>query len=149
MVVGLGAVFVEGVAGAFSAVGQDIVAAGFFRRDSQAAQGFQDHSQLPIQVIILLGHQKGKIQIPQIVKHSAAAGEPAGQMTTLLSQEGGSAFFPWVLVAADDHGVPVLPEVEDALAFLYAFQQGLLHRQIIVGVVADPFIQRDLRDHPW
>ena len=40
-----------------------------------------------------------------------------------------------VLVAADDHRPLVLPQVQDALAGLYRFQQVLLQGQVVPGIV--------------
>lgn len=68
------------------------------------------------------------------MEHRPAAGEAAGQMPAFLFQQGGAALLPSVLIAPDDHGVAVLPQVEDAAVFLHGFQQVLLHRQVVVGV---------------
>ena len=68
-------------------------------------------------------------------------------MTTLLSKEGGSAFFPWILIAPDDYRVLILPEIEDTLPLFHRFQQMLFHSQIVVGVITYPFIQRNRGNH--
>src|SRR5699024_9259778 len=93
--------------------------------------------------------QEGKIQVAQVVEHRASAGEAAGQAAPLLLQQGGAALQPGVLVAADDHGVLVLPQVEDAAALLHRPQQQLLHRQVAVGVRTPAAAQRQAADHAF
>jgi regulator of RNase E activity RraA len=73
------------------------------------------------------------------VEDRSAAGKATGQSAALLLEEGGFAFFPGILILADNHGVFILPEVQDALTFCYTFQQNLLYRQIVVGIEAGAF----------
>jgi hypothetical protein len=59
-------------------------------------------------------------------------------VATLLIEEGGSAFFPWILIAPDDYSILVLPEIEDALTLFDIFHQMLFNSQIVVGIIACP-----------
>ena len=70
----------------------------------------------------------------RIMKDSVAAEESPRKMTTLLRQEGGSAIIPWILVASDDHGIFILPQIEDALIFHHLFKQILLDGEIVMRV---------------
>ena len=45
------------------------------------------------------------------------------------------AFFPRILVPADDHGPAVLPQEQDALAFLHMEGQIFFDRQVPEGVM--------------
>ena len=107
--IGLPSVFIEGVAGKLAAFRQHVVAAGLFCRDAEAAHGFPDHGELTVQVIVLRPDQEGKVQVSQVVKDRPAAGEAPRKAPPLFGQHRGAAFFPGILVAADHHGVLVLP----------------------------------------
>ena len=117
--IGLSAVFIECIAGKFPALGQNIVPAGNFRRDPQARHRRADDFHLPGYTVIFQAHQKRKIQIPQIVENRPTTGQAPGKMATLLFQEGGSALFPRILIAANDHRIPVLPQIQDTLSRFY------------------------------
>ena len=128
VMIGLLAVFIEGVARKFPARRQNVIPAGHLRRDPQGFRRQADDLHLPGHIVILLGQQECKIQIPQIMEDCPAAGQPPGQMATLLLQEGGSAFFPGILIAPNDHRILVLPQVEDAGFCLHCVQKHFFHR---------------------
>ena len=109
MVIAPPAVGIEGVAGEFPSVRQQIVAARGLRRDAQGPAGPGDHAQLAGQVVVFFVDQEGEIQIPQIVEHRPSAGETAGQKPAVRLQLGGAALPPGVLVAANHHRMAVLP----------------------------------------
>ena len=71
------------------------------------------------------------------MEHRAAAGQTAGQLSALAFQQAGAALLPRVLIAADDHGVLILPQVENA-GFIVRRHLGqiALQRQITIGIRA-------------
>ena len=83
----------------------------------------------------------------RIMKDSVAAEESPRKMTTLLRQEGGSAIIPWILVASDDHGIFILPQIEDALILCHRFQQKLLYGEIIMRIEGRSFEYGKAFDH--
>ena len=140
-------VLVEGVAGEFAAVGQQIVPAGALDGDAQRPAGGLDDRELAGDVVIRLADEKGEVQISAVMKNSAAAGEAAGQVTALLREEGGPAFFPGILVSADDHGAFVLPEIEDQLPCPDPVKQGFLQGEVFIGVGPPAPTDQQLPDH--
>ena len=147
VVEGAAAMIVEGVAGEFPALGQQVIAAGQLRLDAQQTAGLQDHPLLAGQVIIPGGHGEGEVQIPHVVEHCTAAGQTAGQGASLLLQQAGAALLPGVLVAADDHGVLVLPQVEDAGVVRHMLRQVLLQGQVAIGIGSVAGIGIQVLDH--
>ena len=83
MVVGPAAAAVKGVPGEFPAAGQQVIPAGPPGVNPKGPAGQLDYRQLLLQIIPFRRHQKGEIQIPQIVVHRAAAGQAPGQMAPL------------------------------------------------------------------
>ena len=77
----------------------------------------------------------------------AAAGQTAGQGASLLLQQAGAALLPGVLVAADDHGVLVLPQVEDAGVVRHMLRQVLLQGQVAIGIGSVAGIGIQVLDH--
>ena len=100
---------VKGVAGELPPLGQQIVAPGQLRSESQQAAGRENDLLLPVEIVVFLCDAEGEVQVAQIVKHRAAAGEPPRQHTALLLQKAGAALLPGVLVAANDHRILILP----------------------------------------
>ena len=138
---------VIGAAGKLPARRQQIVAPGLLRGDPQGETGPSDDLRLTGRVIVPAGEQKGKIQIAQVVEHRPAPGEAAGETPAFLLQEAGAALLPGVLVAADDHGVPVLPQVQGAAALPRPAEQQLLPGQVFIGVEARSLQEKELSDH--
>ena len=126
----------EGVAGEFRTRldGHQVVPPGERRWDAEAAHGSLDHAQLPVNVVGRAGEDKGDVQVPQVVEHRAAAGAAPGQPPAFGLQQLHAALLPGVLVAADDHGILVLPQVEYDLVGAEAFEQQRLHGQVVPGV---------------
>ena len=81
------------------------------------------------------------------MEYRAAARQPPGQKAAVGLQLSAAALLPGVLVAAQHHGVPVLPQIEDAALRLHMLQQMLLQSQIFVGVGAGGPAQEDPPDH--
>ena len=140
-------VVVEGVAGELAAIGGQVISSRQFRRDAEALTGLQKHPLLLPQIVVFGGHQKGEIQVPQIVEHRPAPGEPSGQVPALAFEEGCSALRPGVLILADDHGVLVLPEIEKAAPAFHGVQQVLLGSQVEKGVEGPAFIGQQSLGH--
>ena len=136
MVVTAALALIEGVAGELPAPGEHVIPPGPLRRDAQQAAGPHDHPELPVQIVMGLLDQEGEIQIPQVVEHRAAAGEPAGKKRPIGLQLFGAALPPGVLVAPDDHSAPVLPQVEDTFVLPHRLQERLFHSQVPVGIRA-------------
>jgi len=139
----------EGVAGKFPAFGQHIISAGTLCLQTKQADRFGDDRKLPVQVVFGLGDQESKVKIAQIMEYSAAAGEPTGQKTALLLEQGGSTFFPCILILADDHSILILPKEEDASILFHGFHQILLGSKIQVGIETVTFVQFDPIYHAW
>lgn len=70
-----------------SAGGQNVVAPGEARLDAEGAAGLDDHTLLPVQIVLRRGQAEREIQISHIVIHSAAAGEAAGELPAVLLQK--------------------------------------------------------------
>ena len=138
---------IEGIAGEFPSLGSDVVAARNLRRDSQRLASPGDHRELPGQVVVLLPDQKGKVEVSHVVVHRSAAGETAGQKAPVLLQLSGAAFLPGVLVAADDHGVAVLPQVKDTALLVHCVEEIFLQGQIVVGVSRFRAEDQKVSDH--
>ena len=64
----------------------------------------------------------------------ATTGQTADKMSAVCFQRLDAAFILCVLIAADDHRVLVLPQVEDAFPGLYPVEQQLFQGQIVAGV---------------
>ena len=98
-------------AGEFAAIGQHIVAAGLFRLNVCHGARFLNDGKLPVHIVIIGADEEGEIQIAQVMEHSAAAGQPPGELSAFFLQKGGAAFSPGILIAPDDHGVLILPKI--------------------------------------
>ena len=146
MVVGSTTVFIVGIAREFPPVYGHIVSPGKFRVDSEGCEGLQNHGKLRCFVKTVPGNKERKIQIPQIMEYGSAAGETADQGAALLLEKGGSAFHPGVLIFADDHGVLVLPEVEDYSIFCLG-QKEFFDGQVPAGIEGVAFIC--VKSHGW
>ena len=127
---------VKGVAGELPPLGQQIVAPGQLRSESQQAAGRENDLLLPVKIVVFLRDAEGEVQVAQIVEHRAAAGEPPRQHTALLLQKAGAALLPGVLVAANDHRVLILPQVENAGVLRHSLREIPLQRQIAIRVCA-------------
>ena len=138
---------IEGVAGELPAAGENVVAAGALRRDTQTVAGRHQHLLLTAQIVIRRRQGEGEVQIAHVVVHRPAAGEPPGQHAALLLQQRGAALPPCVLVPADDHRVAVLPQVQDAGILRHRLRQIRLRGQIPVGIGAAVPIGQQLPDH--
>jgi hypothetical protein len=88
-----------------------------------------------------------EVQIPEIVEHGPAPGEPSGQVSAFSFQQGHPAFGPGVLVLADDHRVLVLPQVQKAAPAVHGLQQVLLHSQVEKGIEGPAFVGGQRFDH--
>ena len=139
---------VVGITGELPSLRQQIVAAGQLRPDPQQAAGHDNDLLLPGKVVVALRNTECKIQVAQVVKHRPAAGEPPCQSAPLAFQKARAAFPPGILVAADDHGVLVLPEIENAASLVgHGLRQILLQRQIAVWICVRAEISVELPDH--
>ena len=68
------------------------------------------------------------------MKNGTASGVPTGKSTALLLQQGDSAFSPGILIASDDNGVLILPEVQNAAVLWNVFQKILFSSQILIRI---------------
>ena len=68
--------------------------------------------------------------------NGAASGKTAGEMPAVLLQLPHTAFLPGVLVPADYHRAPVLPQEKDTFAFPHVPGEQFFGRQIPVGIRA-------------
>ena len=66
--------------------------------------------------------------------YRTAAGEAAGKKPAVLFQLLGTALQPRVLIAADHHSMPVLPEVEDTGICIHGVEEHLFQSQVVVGI---------------
>ena len=67
--------------------------------------------------------------------YGAAAGETAGENPSVLFQLFHIAFMPAVLVSANNHGMPVLPEEEDDFPLLHMVHEIFFHCKIAEGIL--------------
>ena len=141
--------FVKRVAGEFFPVSKDVVSAGAFRLDAQSAHGADDNIQLAPYVVVFFLYQEGEVDVPQIVIDGSAAGKSAHQMSAAFFQLGQVTFFPWVLIAADNDGMLILPEVEDAFGLAAVEHQVFLHGKIGIGIIGGAFNVVDSIDHEY
>ena len=141
--------FVKRVAGEFFSVSKDVVSAGAFRLDAQSAHGTDDNVQLALYVVVFFLHEEGEVDISQIVIDGSAAGKSAHQMSAAFFQLRQVTFFPWVLIAADNDGMLILPEVEDAFGFAAVEHQVFLHGKIGIWIVGGAFNVVDFIDHEY
>ena len=111
MVVGVASFLTEGVARKLFAVYRYIISATFLCVDAKAADCFQDNRHLLGKVVVAAGNQKGKIEVPQVMKNRTAARETTGKMPAVGFELLKPAFLPGVLVFADYNGAFILPEV--------------------------------------
>ena len=68
---------------------------------------------LAAQVIVLRAKREREVEVSHVVVHGAAAGKTTRQRSAVALELSRAAFRPGVLVAADDDGVTVLPEVDN------------------------------------
>lgn len=104
------------------------------RLDAEGAAGLDDHTLLPVQIVLRRGQAEREIQISHIVIHSAAAGEAAGELPAVLLQKRRAALLPGILIPADDHGMAVLPQIEDAGIRRDRIGQVLLQREVMIRI---------------
>ena len=127
--------------------GQNVVAPGEARLDAEGAAGLDDHTLLPVQIVLRRGQAEREIQISHIVIHSAAAGEAAGELPAVLLQKRRAALLPGILIPADDHGMAVLPQIEDADIRRDRIGQVLLQREVMIRIGVVRAEVQQLPDH--
>ena len=127
----------EGIAGELRPAAPDhqVVATGELRRYAEAGHRPAHHLQLAAHVVVRPGQHEAEIQVAHVVVHRAAAAAAPGQAATLILQQLHPALPPGILMPADDHGVPVLPQVQYPVVLSQCFEQQRLHRQVVPGVV--------------
>ena len=101
----------------------------------------QDHAHLPRQVILVLPHNKGKIQVAFVVIDRTAAGVPPHKLHAVLLHRVQVAFLPGVLVFADDDRILVDIEIQANILRREVFQKIGVRRQILPAVAAFAFIE--------
>ena len=126
-------VFIKGMAGKLASFRLKIVSSCPLGRNAQAPDGPQDHFTLPGRVVVLAARDQAEVQVAQVMVYRAAPGEPARQISAVRIQPVHPAFLPGVLVLPDHHGIPVLPEEQDAFALPDMPGQDMLQRQILIG----------------
>ena len=112
-----------------------MVPAGELRIYAEAGHSPAHDLQLADHIVGSPGQHKAEVQVAHVVKHRAAAAAAPGQAATLVLQQLYPALLPGVLMPPDDHGIPVLPQVQHAVALPQRFKQQCLHRQVVPGVV--------------
>ena len=127
---------VIGVAGELLAVHRQVVTAVLLCRDAQGADGLEDDLRLPGHVIVPPAGEEGEVQVPQVVVNRPTTGQTADKMSAVCFQSLDPAFVGCVLVAPDDHGALVLPQVEDLLPRPDLVEEGGLQGQVAPGVGA-------------
>ena len=138
---------IERIAGEFPPGGQNVVAPGEARLDAEGAAGLDDHTLLPVQIVLRRGQAEREIQISHIVIHGAAAGEAAGELPAVLLQKRRAALLPGILIPADDHGMAVLPQIEDAGIRRDRIGQVLLQREVMIRIGVVRAEVQQLPDH--
>ncbi len=128
--------YIKRVPGDLFAVHRQVVAPGNLRADAQQAAGLHDNRKLPRDIKIPLAKDKGKIEVAQVVVDRAAARQPARKAPAIGLQRFHIAFLPAFLVAADHHGVPVLPQVQDTFPGTDGLHQHILPGKVFVRVGA-------------
>ena len=116
MVVALVARVVVGVTGELAAICGEVVAPGAFGVNAHPAHGPQDGLGLGGDVKVGGGHEEGEVEVSEVVIDGTSAREATGEVPAVRLQRRHFALVAGVLVAADDDGPLVLPQVEDALA---------------------------------
>ena len=127
-------VAVERVAGKLAAVGQNVVPAGNFGRNAKRPARLDNHALLAAQVIVLRAKRECEVEVSHVVVHGAAAGKTTRQRSAVALELSRAAFRPGVLVAADDDGVTVLPEIDDQRVFRHGVRQIFLDCEVSVRV---------------
>ena len=127
---------IEGVAGELPAAGENVVAAGALRRDTQTAAGRHQHLLLTAQIVIRRRQGEGKVQIPHVVVYRPAAGEPAYHPDSMLLYIGGVDLADGILVFPHNDGVVVLPEHAVCMGPVQPVKDILLQRQVESGIMA-------------
>ena len=125
---------VERVAGEFAAVCQNVVPAGNFGGNAKHPAGLDNDALLLAKVIVLRAKRERKVEVPHVVVDRAAAGKPTGQCPAVALEFRRAAFRPCVLVAADDYGVLILPEIDDERVFRHGVRQIFLDCEVSVRV---------------
>ena len=115
--------------------------------DTEHGAGGLNHRKLPVEVVVLLAHQKRKVQILPVVIDRAAAGQPPGERSAVCIQHGCAAFRPSILVFADHDGALVTPQIKNAAPAESGFQQVLLDRQIAMGIDPVALLNAQRVDH--
>ena len=125
---------VERVAGKLAAVGQNVVPAGNFGGNAKHPAGLDNDALLLAKVIVLCAQTERKVEVSHVMVDRTAAGKPTGQRTAVALEFRRAAFRPCVLVAADDHGMFVLPEIDDQRVFRHGVRQIFLDCEVSVRV---------------
>ena len=125
-----------GIARAFAAVHQDVVAAALFSVNTQLPERIDDEVQvlriIPVQVT-RTAHD-GIIQVVQVVIYGPATRYPPRQDDVFLGQVIQIDFGKGILVKADNNRRPVLPQIEHGLVQWKLFQDKLVKRHVPVWI---------------
>ncbi len=100
----------ESISGEFPSIYGDIVPAGLDSRKADFPKCADDDRALPHHVIVLPGHNEGEVKVSHVMEYRPSTGHPAGKLHPVPTHRGQVAFPPWVLIAADDHRIMILPK---------------------------------------
>ena len=78
--------------------------------NAEGVESGEDQGELAVEVVELAADYEGEVEVSQVVV-GAAAGGSAGEEGAVACQEVETALLPGVLVASDDDGGAVSPEV--------------------------------------
>ena len=80
-------------------------------------------------------YNKGKVDVPQVMVHRPAAGEPAYHPDSMLLYIGGVDLADGILVFPHNDGVVVLPEHAVCMGPVHPVKDILLQRQVESGIM--------------
>ena len=90
---------------------QEVFALGKLGGNAEGVESGEDQGELAVEVVELAADYEGEVEVSQVVVDGAAAGGSAGEEGAVACQEVETALLPGVLVASDDDGGAVSPEV--------------------------------------
>ena len=124
-----------GIARNFHAINHEVVPAAQFRMDPERLQKVTDRLGEPAVVAKgadFLALDEGEVDVPEVMKHGAAAGQPPDHGDAGLFDVRLVDFLECILVATNDDGLVVAPQHDDVVRDVC--QEVFLHGQVEVRV---------------
>ena len=104
--------------------------------EAVAVDGALDDGELARLVVEVHGHDEGEVEVAAIVEDGTAARSATQQVAAVGPQQVDTALGVGVLVAPDDDGALVAPEIERHLVGSAVLQQVVLDGEVPVGIQA-------------